>query len=105
MFMPTVSWSPTVPDDAPGSSDRWFAALDQHLIGTGADRWRAHVLGIHEKDDELWIQIAAEGGHDCDLVLHCWRWQSVEEVLGTLQRARHKGTGLTPRTVTALHLA
>jgi hypothetical protein len=91
------------PDPQPGSSDYWFAALDQYLIGTGADRWRAHVLGIHEKGDELWIQIAAEGRPDCDLVIHCWRWQLVEDVLRGLQRADRNSAG--PRTVKERHLA
>lgn len=98
-------WCPTGLDEASSSSDRWFAALDQRLIDTGAERWRARVVGIHEEDGELWIQIAAEGKPDCDLVIHCWRWQPVDQVLGALRRAHRPGVRLAPRIVDALQPA
>jgi hypothetical protein len=44
---------------------QWLAsALDLQTVGTGADRWTVHVLGVHSDGATLWIQIAT--GLDAD---------------------------------------
>ncbi len=84
-------WSLTVPEGLT-TSDRWFAALDQRMIHVGAERWRAHVLGIHEEGGELWIQIVQAHDTTRSIVIHCWHMQGVEEVIAAL-RGAHFGSG------------
>jgi hypothetical protein len=90
--------------EGPTTSDRWFAALDQRLIDVGAERWRAHVLGIHGEGGELWIQIAQAHEPDRGLVIHCWQTQAVDEVLAAVSTAHLGSSGSMPHIVEAFRV-
>ena len=96
-------WSLTVPEGQT-TSDQWFAALDQRMIHVGAERWRAHVLGIHGEGGELWIQIAQAHEPDRGLVIHCWQTQAVDEVLAAVSAAHLGASGSMPHIVEAFRV-
>lgn len=53
----------------PPVMDRWFRALDQRRIYTGADEWLIHVTGIHVENSEVWVQIAETLGQGGSILL------------------------------------
>lgn len=68
------------------SADRWFSALDQRLIGIGANAWVAQVLGVHGERDGLWIQLAPVNDPFATVVLHLASTTSIEDALVALDR-------------------
>ena len=82
---------------------RWFAALDQRMIQVGAERWHAHVVGIHGEGGELWIQIVPAHEPDRGVVVHCWHMQAIDEVIAALRTA-HVGSGQSMLIVDTLRV-
>ena len=101
MLCPPPS-SVTVPEQQT-TSDRWFAALDQRMIHVGAERWHAHVVGIHGEGGELWIQIVPAHQPDRGVVVHCWHMQAIDEVIAALRTAR-VGSGQSMQIVETLRV-
>jgi hypothetical protein len=78
-------------------ADRWFTALDQRQIGSGASGWVAQVLGVHTERDGLWVQLAPAGDLSATVVLHVSQATHLDEVVKALERR-----GRLDRTRTAV---
>jgi hypothetical protein len=80
------------------SADRWFAALDQRQIGTGASSWVAQVLGVHDGGDELWVQLSPIDNVDATIILRLTPETSLEGVLVALSQ-RHPSPDRRPEII------
>jgi hypothetical protein len=74
-------------------ADRWFAALDQRPLGSGASRWVAQVLAVHTERDGLWVQIAPADNPSAIVVLHVSSTTHLDEVLDRLERQNRPEDG------------
>jgi hypothetical protein len=53
----------------PNRAETLAAALEQHPIGDGVNRWVVHVFGVHTDGHHLWIQVAPNADGAQSIVL------------------------------------
>jgi hypothetical protein len=68
------------------SADRWFVALDQRQIGSGASSWVAQVMGVHQDRDDVWVQVAPSDDADATIIVHLTPETPLADVLAALAR-------------------
>jgi hypothetical protein len=74
-------------------ADQWFAALDQHPIGSGQDGWVAQVLAVHTERDGIWVQVAPVDDPSSTIVLHVSSATHLDDVVTALERQSRPSEG------------
>jgi hypothetical protein len=75
------------------------SALDLQVVGSGADRWTVHVLGVHSDGFTLWIQIATGPEADDSVTLKLSARATARHALAALAvvpRGRSHRTQIVP---------
>mgnify|MGYP003577513510 CR=1 FL=1 len=76
-----------VPHDVRHGIDWWFEALDQRSLDVGTEHVTLQVVGIHDEDRNLWVQIeCAEDAQRCVVVRVCADL-TVDEALASITAA------------------
>jgi hypothetical protein len=68
-----------------GNAHWWFAALDQRWFTTGTDRWLTQVVGIHEADEDVWIQLQTLGDQLRDVTVRVQTGMSLADVVKAIE--------------------
>lgn len=78
------------------AAKEWFEALDQRMIGRGADRWIASVLRVHGDEREWWIDVASANNPAANVVLRLSRQATVFHAVAALRRHRPRTESCAP---------
>ena len=67
------------------TADRWFAALDQHIVTLGNQRWTTQVVGVHVHPFETWIQLEFNERPERSFLLRLQPSAGLNDALATIR--------------------
>ena len=87
--------APLGSDAARGDAEQWFTALDQRLLSVDAERWLTQVVGIHQHEGDVWIQLQPLREQLRDFTIRVRPGMSVDEVVTAVEAQIRHASGRT----------